>query len=481
MKPVHLYGPIAWFGVDSGVYHVEQRDAFCFVSDTHLPVPLLVEHNPSLVIGQVVQLHVEQTKLVAHCVVDDSLFLSLLKDLQAWGQRYQDLEPGDFLNILLPSFSSYHTTGSFIIHEISLVDIGRRGGALWKVKRHADECQQATARRITIPIEKVKNILLYLLLCQRQQDNRTGRLCKDASVCGHNTTFVSASSLNHSKKAGRFEIMAKMSNTELAGALVEFSKRLLTNDSGSSQPTATEPALGDTIYSYNDLKQMLLKLEKKQSDRDELEEQMGELVKRRVAKELSHKTQTDSRADRHRTNNVKANMSDADDSEEEQTDHSYTAMPVGKRVRKMITGSGQKNGKKHKTTTVESSNDSGPDIAHVVDDTPKGRATSETSDEFGQMKDQLTQIYSMLTSLTSTKGLSQQAVSQITGQCDHGEGSSHQPAHESPQTTTVTPTHGGSGGSNAECHTGQKNRTDVKSSALNEQRSLVGELFKDDI
>lgn len=184
MKPVNIRGSVAWFGVDKGVYNVERGDAVSFVLDTTLPIPLLIEHDPSLVIGQVTKLQVEEDKLVASCTVDDSLFISWLNCLQQCGDRYKSMEIGTFLNTLLPSFSSYHKNGSFAIREISLVDIGRREGALWEVRPHLEGDQQNTTHRIAISLEHAKNKLLYLLLCQRQKSNRAVRLCRDANLCG---------------------------------------------------------------------------------------------------------------------------------------------------------------------------------------------------------------------------------------------------------------------------------------------------------
>ena len=334
MKPVNIYGPVAWFCVDKGMYRVERGDAVRFVSDTELPVQLLVEHNPSLLIGQVTTLWVEKDKLCAKCVVDDSLFLSLLYKVKQDGNRYQSLDMGTFLNILLPSFSSYHIKGTFAIREISLVDIGQRKGALWMVSPNLKEDQlQSTTCRIMVSLDQVCTKLLNLLLRQRQQANRSSRLCRDAEVCGLSTEFVSASSLSLSStsapepKREQSEHMAKPNYTDMAHAFTSLSKAVLGDDPASLPPSATKEASREPIYSSNDVKQMMLTLKRKKADRAELAHAREEVVKRRVAKDMMNMKRTG-------RGQALAVESSASEEEDEQVDDSYTTVPVRKHIHK---------------------------------------------------------------------------------------------------------------------------------------------------
>jgi hypothetical protein len=477
---LNIYGPVAWFSVDSGLYRVERGDAVRFVSDTELPVPLLVEHNTSLVIGQVTRLQVEEDNLTAHCVVDDTLFISLLNQLQQGGEDYRSMKIGRFLNILLPSFSSYHTKGSFVIHEISLVDVGRRIGSLWKVVPHVEEHQRlSTTRRIAIPLEQVKTRLLYLLLRQRQQCGRQARLCRDASVCGLSTDFVSASSLvrpalktdnqqsrtmtkpnYHAKMARAFETLAKALSAD---------DNVNDNDNDKDKDP-TEQASKEAIYSSSDVKQMMLALERKQADRSELEHVMEEVVKRRVAKETVEERQPNTckrRTGRRRDKLVEVVRAVDDDEEEdeeaeedgkqdgdgeeqggkEQTDNSYTSMPVSKRVHNMMKGFRKTNAKKakldscrkqkqqqqqkqqqasNKRTKKETSSDSSDEGAdeggeEEEEDEEEGGATKKQSKDgtrrmLSRMDERLDQMISIMTDLTSVKEPKQQQSDQSSTQ-----------------------------------------------------------------
>lgn len=425
MEPVHLYGPIAWFDIDSGQYRVQWTDAVCFVSGTKLPIPLLVEHDFNLKIGEVTKLEVQKDKLVASCVVDDSRFLSLLRQVQLSGDKYRYLETGTFLNIFLPSFSSYHQEGYFVLHEVSLVDIGQRIGALWKVCMQAEKCRQAIKCRAKLSLGQMKSRVNYLLLRQRQKHDRYERLCRDADKCGHSIGFVYASSLSRSPEKEQYHSMSSGSNEKLASAFLELSNRLLVNES-AKLPAKAEDGSNDAIYSYNDVKQMLLKLEKKHAIRDELERDMEGLVKRWKASGSTEKKRTVTGG--HIATAVEVSDSENEGSDEETLDNSYTSMAVGKRIRRMMDVPNKKkkakkaraDGKKQQMNSNRvddgSSGGSDMDISQEEDGEVKKRGRSKTSRMLQAMNERITQVFDTLAALTSANETQRQSVQRMTQQ-----------------------------------------------------------------
>jgi hypothetical protein len=483
MKPVNIYGPVAWFGVDEGMYHIERGDAVRFVSETELPVQLLVEHDPSLVIGQVTKLKVDKDKLVAHCVVDDSLFISLLNNLQQCGEKYKSLEIGTFLNILLPSFSSYHMNGSYAIREISIVDVGRREGSLWKVDPQLKDGLQSTTRRITISLERVNSKLLYMLLGQRQQDNRHARLCRAAKVCGLSTEFVSASSLSPSPKIEQSRKMTTPNYSEMAHAFTALFKALGGDDPVNLPSSAMAKASEEAIYSSNDVKQMMLKLEKKHLDRTELEQAMEEVVKRQVSKKMMDNKRNKADTGRRGTDVLEKSASEDEenDNDEQQADDSYTSVSVGKRICKMMKRPGKSSAKKAKLISTKQANE---ETSDSDTDTIEGKEGEEedTKTQAKVMNDRINQMFAMLTSLISSKESHKQAAQQSTPETNPQENRS-QPHPRSPdntQTLAITSTDEARANSKEGGLYKGKAGSDVKSSGLDDEvpKDIVADLFQ---
>lgn len=222
---VYLSGPIAWCNRDDGVYLVEKSDAISFVTETDLPIPLLVEHTNEFEIGCVTNLYVKDNKLIADCVVDDSQFIQLLYEIQEYDERYRLLDTSVFLKILLPSFSSYHTQDSYKIHEISLVDVGRRVGSLWKVNVSQ---KGPLHRRSSTSYECMKSNLLAILIRQRNSPGRQDCLSRDADVCGLDTGFIYASRLESTMDRGNKaleHVDHLLSQKDLLAPFLEFIKQ----------------------------------------------------------------------------------------------------------------------------------------------------------------------------------------------------------------------------------------------------------------
>ena len=482
MEPVHIYGPIAWFGADEGETHVDERVASYLLSQTVLPVPLLIEHDQTLQIGKVVHLDVEKNRLVATCVVDDSLFISLLNNLHQSHSRYRSTDIGTFLNILLPSFSSYHRTDTLEILEISLVDVGRREGALWSVSphTHADRLQRTTTEHIKIPIEEVKTKLLTLLLRQRQQPDRNRRLCRDASLCGLSSAFVCASSLSPSSLCiEQSGTMAKPGAADVTSVLTA----LLEQHASETVPSrATEEASKNAIYSSEDVKQMMLNLEKKHADRAGLELAMEELVRRRITREEMKKERSGTgRRGGHRRREDEAAISEDELSNHEHAENSYTSVPVSKRVQ-TIMDSHDRPAKKAKVSSRRRPSNKVQDGSDTSDSDSEGdgrgaakRQTSDvTSKMVGQLKDGLKQMVSMLAAFNARAGIPQQhdppeSVQQSTS------------AHTNTQDKTPgINTTGQGGGTSKDCVLGHDmDVPSVKASAINTKprRSTVEQLF----
>ena len=479
MKPVHICGPVAWFGADKGEIHVDHGVAAYFLSQTVLPVPLLIEHDPTLQIGKVVRLNVEENRLVAGCVVDDALFISLLKNLQQTSSRYKSKDIGAFLNILLPSFSSYHRTDTFEILEISVVDVGRRQGALWSVSPHTQVqgLQSATAQHIKISLEEVKTKLLTLLLGQRQQSDRKIRLCRDADVCGLSKSFVCASSHSpSSSRIGQSGDMAKPGTADVKSVLTS----LLEQHASGDITGAAEVASKNAIYSSEDVRQMMLNLEKKHADRTSLELAMDQLVTRRVAREEIRK-QRSGRGTHSgkRKLEVEAITSEEELVEDEQVDNSYTSIPVTKRVQNIMGGHGRSAKKvsvrrrKRAGNKVQEAGDNS-DTESEVDGEGEKEAVVVTSKMMGQISEGMKQMVSMMAAFTSRADDSQQQGMQQPMQ--HST-SVHTPKQDQP--SRLNPT-GKDGAMGKECVLGQEKAVaDVKASALDNKprRSTVEQIF----
>lgn len=344
MKPIYICGPIARLGVDNGLFRVEKDAAFRFLSETTLPIPLLVEHVVDLNIGQVLKLHVENERLVASCVIDDSCFLGVLSSLQDGASKYQSMDTGSFLNILFPSLSSFHTNGRFTIHEISLVDIGRREGTLWCVDKLQEPCR-GTMQRTIIPLQDALLKLLYLLFRQRQHPNRNNYLCKQAHLCGRNTEFVLASSLSPLRSIQPSRNMVKPKPAEIKGVLKALMKEYAHYDSTDPLESDEQESSSQTMYTYNDIKDIVLSLAKEKVTEDKnrlehakLKEVMKKAMRGKIIKEGVRKRQADMYRDK-RDKILLAEPSSCEDdvSDDETFGHGYTCVPVKKRIGKMMT------------------------------------------------------------------------------------------------------------------------------------------------
>lgn len=480
MKPVHIYGPVAWFGADEGDIRVDHSVGAYFLAQTVLPVPLLIEHDQTLQIGEVVGLHVEKNRILATCVVDDPIFLSLLNNLKHNERRYRCKDIGTFLNILLPSFSSYHKTDTFAFLEISMVDVGRRAGALWSVIPHTDAhgLQRKTTDRITIPIEDVKSKLITILLRQRQSPDRDKRLYRDAGVCGMSTAFVSASSLSPSSVSTEQSVdMAKPGTADIKSVLTA----LLTQYASETIPnSAPEEASKNAIYSSEDVKQMMLNLEKKHADRASLELAMEELVKRRVAREEIKKQQSAACAQSGKRRR-EVDASEDEMAEEVQGENSYTSIPVTKRVQNIMESHGR-SPKKLKASRRKRASDK---VQEAIDNSDtesevegKGEAKRQTlavtSKMFGELNEGVKQMVSMLATFASrADGPQQQGAQEDT--------SNSTPVHtpKLDQPSKISPIAKDGTRSN-ECVLGQeKGGSCVKASALDikPRRSIVEQIF----
>jgi len=473
MKPVYIYGPVAWFDADDGKYCVRVDDAFCFVSHTSLPIPLFVEHDERIYIGLVLKLQVEKDRLVAYCVVDDLLFLSVINTLRQCGDRYQALDIGTFLNILFPSLSSFHLEGSFKINEISLVDRGRRIGALWKVDDKVLGKQRSVTRRANISLEELKTKLLYLLLRQRQQTNRIEHLCRDAQVCGHSIEFVSASSLPLSPSKEKLSRMSQADNAKIVDAIMELSKRFLPKDSGKLHQNGAQEASEDPVYSYSDLKKMLLKLEKKNADSDELEHDVESLVKRIVAKQMAE-MKTSRRPVVRMAKAVDVSISEDEDSEVEHEDKTYTSVPVGTRFRQMMksNANSKKKSRKSRKRVVEESNDSCTDeeTAQDADKVTKKKTKNETKTMLQHMNGRIDEMYEKLNVLASAEGAQQSAA-------QHSKNSQAQVSYSlSPESHTPR----GEPNTKNSASVNVNTCPEVKCSGLtdNKQRDIIHEVFQ---
>ena len=402
---VYIRGPIALFGNDNGIFCVEKDAGVRFIAETRLPVPLLVEHDSTLQIGQVFKLQVDDAMLVASCVVDESLFISVVSSLQQCGHRYQSLNIGNFLNILFPSLSSYHMTGTFAIREISVVDVGRREGTLWCVDSQPQQWDvQFSTRRMTITLKELLIKLLYLVFRQRQQPNRREHLCRQANICGRSTDFVSASSLSPlglSTIEGS-EDMAKSGNAVLRSDLKMLLRKHASSESendhskdcdidGSTAPTYTA---GEVLRMLKNLEQRHAKRGyKKQMDQAKLHKAMEKTLERREGNNM-----------RQITKFVDTSSSDDDGAyEDKSVDHSYTSMPINRRILNMMKKAEKKNAiketykRKRQSVTRMAKDGSDTDDSDDSNDGEKRGKQRNADKVIKQMDEGIKQIVSMLT------------------------------------------------------------------------------------
>ena len=313
-----------------------------------------------------------------------------------------------------------------------------------------------------------------------QQANRSSHLCRDAEVCWLSTGFVFTSpspapapaSLPLAPKTEQPEHMAKPNYTDMAHAFMALSKAVSGDDPVSVPSSTTEEALNEPIYSSNDVKQMMLTLERKQADRAELEHAMEEVVKRRVSKGTINKKRTGRRQDL-------VVESSASEEEDEQVDDSYTTVPIRKRIHKMMKGNGKKaklsSRKRAKNKKVREENSDSSDTDRVEDNDGEEEIKSQVKVQTtAQMKDQINQIHSMLATLMSAKELQQQSMKQTNSQ----EKTDHLPVQSLDKDQAAT----GKGGATSMGNVTEKGKagTDVKSSGLDDEpkRDIVAELFK---
>lgn len=447
MKPLYIRGPVAWFGIDNHQFRVERDDGVRFLSGTVLPVPLLVEHNWGLEIGQVLDLQVGSESLVASCVIDESLFMSACRGVQKCGYRYKDLDIGSFIKVVLPSFSSYHKAGSFAIREISLVDVGRRKGGLWSVESNPEAGPRITRQRIAFPLTCLLFHLLYLVLCQRQQRNRRQHLCRDAKLCGLSTAFVSASSLSPLPSIKPSSSMTKSSDAVFWS---DFKRLLKKHASDDSENEDSNDLLKGTIgnaskeptYTRNEVMQLVLNLAKKQTEQDHnkradrarLEKAMEKAIKRTAARD---NVPTESPTGRHREKRqrsmlVETSSSDDDASEDGSGTHSYTSVPINRRIRKMMRSLDKGNPRKDKVKRRrQERNRNVEEGGSCSSDTDKGdtgdggnkrpRQENVLSDKIAQqMNDGIKQIVSMLTPSPPTANESHEQAAQNDKRDTHG-------------------------------------------------------------
>lgn len=394
MKPVFINGIVCWLGVDKGLYEIKASEAESFVSHTQLPINLLVEHDDEIVIGQVTHLTVKNNQLVAYCVVDDLVFLSVLRDLQEVNGIYKSLDIGSFLQIFLPSMSSFHIKGRYNMVDLSLVDRGRRKGTLWQLD---NQKKGILCRRNVISPEQLKTKLLYFVLRQRQQQGRCERLCRDADFCGYSKKFITASSLYPLAKSKE---TIKMNFTpEKIQSMMAIAKILFDGEKDSGEQNAVQRASHEAMYSSNDVKEMLSKLEKKQLDRRDLQNHMEELVHRKAAEQM--KTHE-------KYNNQELSLDD----------DRYTSMPFNKRYRNIMNEPGKNNAKRaklnsyaNKTDDDSSASDSEEaDTKQIVPKTSR-HERSGLAKEVREMKGQIEEMMSFVNGLV---GDSQKQHRQIT-------------------------------------------------------------------
>lgn len=486
MKPLYIRGPVAWFGIDNGLFRVEREEGVLFLSETKLPVPLLVEHDPRLEIGQVLNLQVENERLVATCVIDESQFMSVVRGMQQCDCRYQSLDIGNFLKVLLPSFSSYHKTGSFAIREISLVDVGRREGGLWSVHSGPEAESHITKQRLKITLVHALIKLLYLVFRQRQNNtNRKQHLCRDAKLCGLSTEFVSASSLSPLPSIKPPGSMANSSDVVFRNELKRLLKKHAPDDSENEDGRySSENNIGNApkepTYTHNEVVEMVFGLAKKQTHDDEIKRaakaRLQTAIEKAMQKAINHSpakdhVQTESKTEmtkqKRQRNVLRGTFSTDDDgSEEDSAYHSYTSVPINRRIRKMMMNMTKSNARKDKVKRRRKGSDrkmeeedscsSDTDTGENGDgENKRNKQGNALSDKIVQMNEGIKQIVSMLTPPTPKANDSQEQAAQKETSATNGTLDQRQPLDK------------------------QDGASDVKGSGLldNTHRTSVDELF----
>ena len=181
---------------------------------------------------------------------------------------------------------------------------------------------------------------------------------------------------------------------------------------------------GET-YSSNDVTQIMLGIEKKQSAKADLERSLEAAVIREVDKRMMH-----NRTSRHKQV-PEGDTSDDEHGErrEQVADDSYTSVPVKKRVRKMMGDHGKGNARKKATrssmkqaknnSVQEESSDSSNDDMDTVDG--KQGEQGGTNKRFDLMNGRMDKLFDMMSSLKSQNESHKQAAQESTQQVNPRE------------------------------------------------------------